>query len=112
MRLLGRYIFREILTSAVLGTLLATFVIFLREADKLFAVLVGSNNTSSVHRGGVASLGDAAGAAAHHSVRRAGGHFDRARPDGVGWRDHRHARGGRLQPEGDRASDCCSPRWG
>ncbi len=45
MRLLGRYIFREILTSAVLGTLLATFVIFLREADKLFAVLVASNNT-------------------------------------------------------------------
>jgi len=41
MRLLGRYVFREILTSAVLGTLLATFIIFLREADKLFAILVG-----------------------------------------------------------------------
>ncbi|MGB9456085.1 MAG: LptF/LptG family permease [Bryobacteraceae bacterium] len=46
MRLLGRYVFREILTSAVLGTLLATFVIFLRAADKLFAVLVGANNAS------------------------------------------------------------------
>jgi len=44
LRLLGRYVFREILTSAVLGTLLATFIIFLRAADKLFAVLVGSNN--------------------------------------------------------------------
>jgi len=44
MRLLGRYVFREILTSAVLGTLLATFVIFLRAADKLFAVLVGASN--------------------------------------------------------------------
>ena len=44
MRLLGRYVFREILTSAVLGTLLATFIIFLREADKLFAILVGANN--------------------------------------------------------------------
>jgi len=44
MRLLGRYVFREILTSAVLGTLLATFIIFLQAADKLFAVLVGSNN--------------------------------------------------------------------
>ena len=41
MRLLGRYVFREILTSAVLGTLLATFIIFLHSADKLFAVLVG-----------------------------------------------------------------------
>jgi LPS export ABC transporter permease LptG/LPS export ABC transporter permease LptF len=46
MRLLSRYIFREILTSAVLGTLLATFVIFLRAADKLFAILVGANNAS------------------------------------------------------------------
>jgi LPS export ABC transporter permease LptG/LPS export ABC transporter permease LptF len=44
VRLLGRYIFREILTSAVLGTALATFIIFLHSADKLFAVLVGSNN--------------------------------------------------------------------
>jgi len=47
LRLLGRYVFREILTSAVLGTLLATFVIFLRAADKLFAVLVGANNASA-----------------------------------------------------------------
>jgi LPS export ABC transporter permease LptG/LPS export ABC transporter permease LptF len=46
MRLLSRYIFREILTSAVLGTLLATFIIFLRAADKLFAILVGANNAS------------------------------------------------------------------
>jgi LPS export ABC transporter permease LptG/LPS export ABC transporter permease LptF len=46
MRLLSRYIFREILTSAVLGTLLATFVIFLRAADKLFAILVGASNAS------------------------------------------------------------------
>ena len=46
LRLLGRYVFREILTSAVLGTLLATFIIFLHSADKLFAVLVGSNNVA------------------------------------------------------------------
>ena len=46
-RLLGRYVFREILTSAVLGTLLATFVIFLQEAaSKLFEVLVNSNNVA------------------------------------------------------------------
>ena len=43
MRILGRYVFREILTSCFLGTLLATFVTFLQEADKLFEVLVGSN---------------------------------------------------------------------
>jgi LPS export ABC transporter permease LptG/LPS export ABC transporter permease LptF len=46
LRLLSRYVFREILTSAVLGTLLATFIIFLRAADKLFAVLVNSNNVA------------------------------------------------------------------
>jgi LPS export ABC transporter permease LptG/LPS export ABC transporter permease LptF len=46
-RLLGRYVFREILTSAVLGTLLATFVIFLQEAaSKLFEVLVNSTNVA------------------------------------------------------------------
>jgi LPS export ABC transporter permease LptG/LPS export ABC transporter permease LptF len=43
VRILGRYIFREILTSSLLGTFLATFVTFLQKADKLFAVLVGAN---------------------------------------------------------------------
>jgi LPS export ABC transporter permease LptG/LPS export ABC transporter permease LptF len=43
VRLLGRYVFREILTSSLLGTLLATFVIFLHGADRLFQALVGSN---------------------------------------------------------------------
>jgi LPS export ABC transporter permease LptG/LPS export ABC transporter permease LptF len=43
VRLLGRYVFREILTSSVLGTLLATFVIFLHGADALLKLLVGSN---------------------------------------------------------------------
>jgi lipopolysaccharide export LptBFGC system permease protein LptF len=46
VRLLGRYIFREILTSSVLGTLLATFVIFLQRVDQLFALLVGANNVA------------------------------------------------------------------
>ncbi|HKE28879.1 MAG TPA: LptF/LptG family permease [Bryobacteraceae bacterium] len=46
-RILSRYVFREILTSALLGTLLATFVIFLQEAaSKLFEVLVNSNNVA------------------------------------------------------------------
>jgi LPS export ABC transporter permease LptG/LPS export ABC transporter permease LptF len=43
LRLLGRYVFREILTSSLLGTLLATFVIFLQQADKLFEILVATN---------------------------------------------------------------------
>jgi LPS export ABC transporter permease LptG/LPS export ABC transporter permease LptF len=43
VRLLGRYVFREILTSSILGTLLATFIIFLYGADALFKVLVGSS---------------------------------------------------------------------
>jgi LPS export ABC transporter permease LptG/LPS export ABC transporter permease LptF len=43
LRLLGRYVFREILTSSVLATVLATFVIFLRSADRLFEVLVATS---------------------------------------------------------------------
>ena len=45
-RLLNRYVFRETLTSAVLGTLLATFVIFLRTVDQLFELLVQGNAAS------------------------------------------------------------------
>ncbi|HTS28451.1 MAG TPA: LptF/LptG family permease [Bryobacteraceae bacterium] len=44
MRLLGRYVFREIVTSAVLGTLLATFVVFLHRINDLFALLVGAGH--------------------------------------------------------------------
>ena len=43
LRLLSRYVFREILTSSVLGTVLATFVVFLQRVDKLFEVLVAGN---------------------------------------------------------------------
>jgi LPS export ABC transporter permease LptG/LPS export ABC transporter permease LptF len=48
VRLLGRYVFREILTSSLLGTLLATFIIFLHGADALFKVLVGSSPRPAV----------------------------------------------------------------
>lgn len=43
LRLLGRYVFREILTSSALGTLLATFVVFIQKVDRLFEVLVATN---------------------------------------------------------------------
>ncbi len=42
-RLLSRYVFREILTSSILGTLLAAFVLFLQRVDRLFEILVSSN---------------------------------------------------------------------
>ena len=45
-RLLSRYVFREILSSAVLSTLLATAVIFLQRVDKIFEVLVTSNGSA------------------------------------------------------------------
>lgn len=46
MRILSRYVFREILTSAILGTFLTTFVIFLQQiASKLFEILVRSSAT-------------------------------------------------------------------
>ncbi len=49
MRILSRYVFREIVSSAVLGTALATFVVFLQQVDKLFEMLV----RSSAHTGTV-----------------------------------------------------------
>jgi LPS export ABC transporter permease LptG/LPS export ABC transporter permease LptF len=43
LRILGRYVFREILISSALGTLLASFVVFLQKIDKLFEVLVATS---------------------------------------------------------------------
>ena len=42
MKILSRYVFREILASSVLATALATFVIFLQGIGKLFELLVHS----------------------------------------------------------------------
>ena len=42
MKILSRYVFREILTSSFIATALATFVIFLKGIDKLFELLVHS----------------------------------------------------------------------
>jgi len=43
MRILDRYIFREIISSSLLGTALATSIIFLQGVGKLFEVLVRSS---------------------------------------------------------------------
>lgn len=43
MRILSRALFREIFTSAALGTVLFTFVLFLRTVEKLFSILVRSS---------------------------------------------------------------------
>src|SRR5208283_5138856 len=48
MRILSRAIFREITSSAALGTLLFTFVLFLHNLDRLFALLVRSSATPMV----------------------------------------------------------------
>ena len=47
LRLLGRYIFREIFSSAVLGTLLVTFIMFLRAADQISELLVKSSTANT-----------------------------------------------------------------
>ncbi|MGA7413264.1 MAG: LptF/LptG family permease [Bryobacteraceae bacterium] len=48
MRILSRVIFREIIGSAALGTVLFTFVLFLHNLDRLFALLVRSSATPLV----------------------------------------------------------------
>ena len=41
--ILGRYIFREIVPSAVLGTVFSTFVIFLQNSGPVFEILIRSS---------------------------------------------------------------------
>jgi LPS export ABC transporter permease LptG/LPS export ABC transporter permease LptF len=48
MRILSRALFREIISSAALGTVLFTFVLFLHNLDRLFALLVRSSATPLV----------------------------------------------------------------
>ena len=40
---LGRYIFREIVPSSLLGTVLSTIVIFLQSSGRFFEILVRSS---------------------------------------------------------------------
>jgi len=47
LRLLGRYIFREIFSSAMLGTVLVTFIVFLRAADQISELLVKSSTANT-----------------------------------------------------------------
>lgn len=47
IRILWRYIFREILSSALLATFLASSVIFLQKVDRLFEVLVRSSASTT-----------------------------------------------------------------
>ncbi len=46
MRILTRYLLREVLSNALLGLLLFTFVIFMREAGRLLEIVVRSNSAS------------------------------------------------------------------
>src|SRR5437867_13022975 len=41
--ILGRYVFREIIPSALLGTMLSTFVIFLQKSGPVFEILIRSS---------------------------------------------------------------------
>src|ERR1700674_3327184 len=46
--ILGRYIFREVISSTILGTVLATFVIFLQKSGRIFELLISSSATPRV----------------------------------------------------------------
>src|SRR5579872_156188 len=48
MKILSRYVFREILASSLLATALATFVIFLQGIGRLFELLVRSAKGGTV----------------------------------------------------------------
>jgi LPS export ABC transporter permease LptG/LPS export ABC transporter permease LptF len=46
--ILGRYIFREVISSTLLGTVLATFVIFLQRSGRIFELLISSSASPRV----------------------------------------------------------------
>ena len=48
LTILSRYIFREIVSSALLGTVLFTFVLFLRNVGQLFELLVRRTATGEI----------------------------------------------------------------
>jgi len=50
MGLISRSIFREVTSSALLGTLLFTFVLFLQRVGRLFEILVRKLGASSDRR--------------------------------------------------------------
>ena len=95
MKILSRYVFREILTSSFLATALATFVIFLQGIGRLFELLVRSAKGPAVIE--LFGLSLPPDTAAEHSVRRAGRHSGRPRAAFERQRNDRHALGGRLQ---------------
>ena len=95
-------IFREVANSALFGTVLFTFVLFLQRVGKLFEILVRSSAPPAYRRPSVRA-GDSVHADLHRAAGSAGGRADRSEPDVERRRDHRHARRRRSQPQSDRA---------
>ena len=74
MRILTRYILREVLSHAVLGSVLFTFVLFMRDLGRVLELLVrGSASLHAVTL--VFSLHAAEHAGPDHSHDGAGGRF-------------------------------------
>jgi lipopolysaccharide export LptBFGC system permease protein LptF len=76
--ILGRYIFREVISSTLLGTLLATFVVFLQKSGPIFQLLISTSAKPRV--------------AAKVFALALPQHPNRPWPHVERWRDHRHAR--------------------
>ena len=102
MGLLSRAIFREVASSAILGTVLFTFVLFLQRVGRLFEILVRSSAPPATVGASVRAR-DSIHTDVYLAAGRAGGRPDRAQPHVERRRNHRHARGRCAQPQGDRA---------
>ncbi len=89
MKILSRYVFREILTSSFLATALATFVIFLKGIGKLFELLVHSAKGPAIIELFVS--GAAADPVTQHSFWRAGRHSGGSGTPLQRQRNHCHA---------------------
>ena len=110
MGLLSRAIFREVANSALLGTVLFTFVLFLQRVGRLFEILVRSSAPPQT----VAHLFALAIPFTLTFTVPLGvlvGVLDCTQPNVHRRRDYRHARGRRAQPQGDCAGAAVGHLW-
>jgi hypothetical protein len=85
MRILTRYILREVISHAAIGVAVFTFVLFTRDLGHILDLVV--RNSAPAERAGDFPLYPAGGFYLHHPNGCAGGNSDRTQPPGRGQRN-------------------------
>ncbi len=94
MRILTRYILREVTSHALLGGALFTFILFMRDLGPPSSRSSSATPASFADVHAIIALHCCPTLQGHHPHGRAGRHASRAQPSRRRQRDHRHARPG------------------